>query len=214
MQRSTRWNFIRKKCHKSWTSVQAGVFRFLPTETDSFVDEDGWMATRRAKLAMISRWNVNGARSPRIWDQRFIRLDYEIEISGWQLTLRERKPRPGYEQLQGEGEATMSRGERFARPSVHLAINFAHKACLPRRLSDRRVAFHLSFSSFALSLSKRKRKREREIERARPPSNFRSIPPLQLVSSTTLDTFLLFDTRTQSNPWVLGSFQNPPYDLV
>lgn len=33
-----------------------------------------------------------------------------------------------------------------------------------------------------------------------PLLQFSLNPPLQLVSSTTLDTFLLFDTRTQSNP--------------
>ena len=135
--------------------------------------------------------------------------DYEIEISGRQLTLRERKPRPGYEQLQ-EGKATMSRGERFARPSVHLAINFAHKACLPRQLSARPVlsSFFLFLLSFLFFPSHFLSPRGKESSLS---LQFSFNPPLQLVSSTTLDTFLLFDTRTQSNP---GPSRIHPYDLV
>lgn len=133
-------------------------------------------STRSVVSNLDQRLRLDHRKGGREWD-------YESEISGPQLTLRE-EPRPD---TSGSKRAAMSRGERFTRPSVHLAINFAHKAFLARKLSARPVLLFFFFRTFSF-------------QEEHPSLQFSLNPPLQLVSSTTLDTFLLFDTRTQSNP--------------
>lgn len=114
-------------------------------------------STRSVVSNLDQRLRLDHRKGGREWD-------YESEISGPQLTLRE-EPRPD---TSGSKRAAMSRGKRFTCPSVHLAINFAHKAFLARKLSACRAL--LFFLFFALSLSKR----------STPHSNFRSILPYSL----------------------------------
>lgn len=83
----------------------------------------------------------------------------------------------------------MSHDEYFARPSVHFAINFGivKRSLLELSQSTRLLStLFIFFHTFSFQHSV-------------PPSlSVRSA--LQLVSSATLCTFLLFDTRTQSKP--------------
>lgn len=73
----------------------------------------------------------------------------------------------------------------LARPCISPSISLIKRSLLEN------FQLALSFYSFFRTFS---------FQEEHPSLQFSLNPPLQLVSSTTLDTFLLFDTRTQSNP--------------